>query len=344
MTTRTQREYIFTNNISHRIRGLSTDPCLSGYLNELERADANNLNQMTESLIAEVRRSGYLAGYGLELAISNLAMDVPQPRQIRCEQMEGLSKVPGDIWLDWKGKRFEFQCKHSLNWSVELMVNKAIDEIEKATMTISPGYHFEIRPEPIGNQLEWGAFSNWVIKMHTGFAVGVDQEFKIGDRLIATFKLMSKSSSSGLRFGSSWSPGGVQSLDIEVLRKKLREALKDAKRSISAVQSAEQINCLVVDFDHFMIEDQEIFSALYGDYVYNFDGKRLVPSMKWDGLFFTDNLDLWSAVVFAKIKECDPLKSYASIFPNPKYTTEVKEAFDGFPRCKVIANTSAAEF
>lgn len=342
MTNRVQRQTILVDETSYRIRGLRKDPCLTGFLDEFDRADAEGLNQMVEALLSEVGRSGHLSGFGLELAIANLAMDVPAPRSVRCEQTEGLCKAPGDVWLDKSGVRFEFQCKHSLNWTVELMVADAIDKIVAATENDSPGFLFDLKPGVTGDKADWTAFANWVIQNYKGFAVGTPQAFSSSGSHIASFSLLSQYAAPGLRVGTQMSPGGVQTMDIDLLRKKLRDGFKAAKRSISALASPTQMNCLVVDFDNFMVETEDIFIALYGDVVYDLQGEALVPRFEASGLYYTESLDLWSAVVSARIRECNPLQATAAIFPNPKWFNEAKAAFSGFPRSKFIASTQDA--
>lgn len=339
MSTRTERQALLVNKAAHRIRGLAEDPLLGGFLDELDRADSEGLNQLVEQLLAEVSRSGTLGGFGLELAIANVAMDVPAPRRVRCEQKEGLCKVPGDLWIDSGDTRYEFQCKRSLNWIAELPLNDAMDRIADSTKNDSPGYLYGLAPEAAGDRTSWLAFADWVIANYRSWAVGEEHVFEhLGQRL-GKISLIQERNVPGLVAGQFASPD-FQVTNVEKLKKKLRLGSSKALRSISAPASASQMNCLVVDYENPLVGLGDIFEALYGHIEYRINGLNLQPNPVWDGLFYAGKLNLWSAVAFVKFKEFNPFSAKATLFPNPLWFEEVERAFADFPRTRIVRSTT----
>lgn len=339
-TKRQARERILVDRAGHRIQGLRHDPCLSGFLDEFDRADAEGLGQLVDQLLAEVKRSGTLGGFGLELAMANLAMDVVAPRTVLCEKKEGLCKAPGDIWLDSAGRRYEFQCKHSLNWTVELSINDALDRIFAATKNCAPGYLYTLTPNIAGDRKEWLGFADWVIANYKSWSIGQVHSYKIEGQHLADFALMQTRKHPGLVSGMQSTPGGGQVLCIDLLKKKLRDAFSEARRSISAIASPTQINCVVVDYDNWIIDVDDIFQGLYGHVVFDYDGAQMQPRTVWDGLFYTEQPDLYTAVIFTRARDCNPYQAQATVFPNPKWLQECKAAFADFPRTKVVTSTA----
>jgi hypothetical protein len=99
------------------------------------------------------------------------------------------------------------------------------------------------------------------------------------------------------------------------------------------------MNCLVVEFENWLLSPTEIFQAVYGRIEYHWDGKCFTSVPVWEGLFYTLDLDLWSAVLFTKWKTCSPFAAETVLFPHPEKQAEVSNAFLSFPRTRIVRST-----
>lgn len=344
MTSRADRKELFETRLGARLRGLAKDPCLTAFLDAMDRADEEGLNQMVEALLAEIRRSGHGAGFLLELLVAIALFPTPAPRHLRCEQQEGLAKAPGDIWLDWKSRRYEFQCKHIMNWSVELWMAAATDRIERELASIAPGRFYDLDPGIEGTEQDWKDFAQWVIDNYVGWQDGIQNDFRVGGRYVGSITL-NHAPGKGLRTRVSMSPGGVQRMDTDFLKKKLGSALSKARESLSAGPAAGHLNCLVIDIANWIVDKEDVFHALYGREAFRM-GMNVPPKVdfEWNGLFYTDNRwEILSAVVWPRLSGCSPLSVDVTVFPNPKYLQDVVDAFTGMTGFSVVQSTKDVE-
>jgi hypothetical protein len=310
----------------------------------LERADSEGLNRLSENLVAEVDRSGSYGGFGLELAMATIAMDVKPPRTILCEQKKGLCTVPGDIWLERENIRYEFQCKCSLNLTVEFSVNVAQERIDAATKSDVPGYLYQFLPYDVGDKESWLTFADWVINNYQAWKIGKIYKFSLGGTCLAEISLIAERTESGLIPGLVASPDRLQSNNgeeetVKRVKKTLENGFKEARKSISASPSDTQMNCLVVEFKEMPVEEEDIFSALYGHSMFELVDGKVRNSLVRDGLFYRNRLDFWSAVVFVEINGFCSGSSKATVFPNPRWQKEVVAAFSDFPHTTIYENT-----
>lgn len=346
MTSRSERKAILEARLGARLRGLKKEPCLTAFLDAMDAADSEGLNEMVEALIAEIKRSGHGGGFLLELDIAIALFQVPKPRTLRYGQKEGLAKGPGDVWLDWNGRRYEFQCKHIMNWSVELWCAEATDRIERELASITPGRFYDLKVGLEGTQDDWRAFAQWVIENFLNWQYGQEKHFCANGRYVASITLH-PSQDVGMHFHSSVS--SVQCIPIDFLRQKLNDALQKARQSFSAKPSSTHINCLVIDIDNLLIKKRDLFYALYGEECYTvtrYDDGTCVgePAFNFDGLFSVDpRWDILSAVVWPKLKGCDPLAFQVTVFPNPKYFQDVVAAFQDMPGFMVVQSLKEVE-
>jgi hypothetical protein len=310
----------------------------------MDQAETEGLNQMVEALISEIKRSGHGAGFLLELETAAALFAVSQPRRLRCEQQEGLGAVPGDIWLDRNGVRYELQCKHMMNWSVELWVAEATDTIERECADVSPGRYYELRPGIEGTQQDWELLSKWVVDNLDALSDGNEHPFNNANRHVGTIRI-TPAPGTGLRFGSGWTPGGVQRMDIDFFRQKLGVALAKGRQSLTALPGPKQINCLVIDIDNWLVDKEDVFQALYGQPFITI-GPGIPPTerYKWNGLYYTDQ-QRWailSAVIWLRLSDCDPLTFRIAVYPHPEHINSVINAFGDIPTFKIIRSNADA--
>lgn len=342
MSQRQEWLSVLEKKVGHLIENDSQRRWREGLLDELERLYARGLAQTVDQFIAEINRSGEMGGFDLEISMANIAVDVPDG-VTTCERMEGNCKVPGDIWLDVNENRFEFQCKHSLNWTVEYFIEKAVSRIEEKTAGYQPGLCYSMEPEVAGNEKEWLAFADWMIENFSNWKMGETYTFSIGEQKLATIVLSPGRSAPGLKLQFKVSPGGLQFFDEEKLKKKLSNSFRQSYRTLSKDAAENQLNCLVVKYAAGMVDEDDLSHALYGHLEYEVSGehmsKRLVPSGLFYGRSAEGNLKLsaWSALVWVKTESLQPFEASAIVFPNPVWLSAVNAAFANFPRTRVIS-------
>ena len=177
MTTRLQRQEILTRFAPNHLRGLRRDPCQASYLDVFSQADDEGINESVEAFISAIKHSADNLGYLLELTVAAGLFSVPMPRRLRCQQRVGLCKVPGDIWLDYKGRRFEFQCKCKTNWTVERWMRQATDKIVQSTTQSAPARSISLYPTTSGTESDWRKLGTWFIENYRQMSTGPMYEF-----------------------------------------------------------------------------------------------------------------------------------------------------------------------
>jgi hypothetical protein len=262
IVTRAEREIIFDCDLANRVCGFAREPSKTEMLDLFDRFDSEGLTQMVNALFSEIKRSGHIGGYLLEFTTAESLLETPIPRLLRCEQQEGQAKVPGDIWMDLEGRRYEFQCKNSMNWTAELWIDEAVDGIVAATQCRLPGRYLNLIPTKLGSQSDWMTFRDFIVDKYRYLAVDEDYDFYTEGKLITQYNLL-PAEGSGVRCGARTNPGGVIFMDLSHLRRKISAALREGRRSFSAIASLRHINCLVISFANPIVNIDDIFSALY---------------------------------------------------------------------------------
>jgi hypothetical protein len=316
-------------DLAKRAIGFGKEPFKSEMLDLFDTLEAEGLGQTVDNLFSELGRSGHVSGFLLEVTTAEDLLAVPKPRRLRCEQQEGLAKVPGDLWMDFEGRRYEFQCKNSMNWTAELWIDEAVDGIVAATKNLAPGRYLQIIPTTLGSQSDWDKFRTALVQSYRDLAPDEEHEFYVEGKLITQFSLLS-ASGLGVRWGSRVGPGGVMFMDVQHLRKKICAGLREGRRSFSAAASLNQINCLVVTFANPIVNVDDIFSALYLPLPFPNDSDDDGEV----GIWSTGKHDLYSGVMFKKRYGSDSGKNF--VFPNPKQANSVRAAFSNAPNFIVV--------
>jgi hypothetical protein len=312
---------------------------MTSFLNLCDKLDAEGVGQTVDALFSEITRSGHGGGFLLETLCAGSMLTLPQPRLIRCEQKEGMSITPGDIWLDFEGRRYEFPCKDAKNWTVELWMNETVDSIAVDLKDVQPGRFYELNPALEATQTQWRAFRDCFTREYANLPLDVECGFEVEGRLITKVKIFGHRPK-GVILGVSTSPGDVEMMDISMLRDKLEERLGASKKTLSALPSGKQINCLTFDVVNYVVQSEDVFQALYGELTItiNSQGAILGQGLAQGGLFHTGNYDVYSAVLFQRIKEMNPFKMSSVVFPHPQKVREVKDAFENFQDFQVVEN------
>jgi hypothetical protein len=339
MKTRAEREQLIKFHAAQSIRSICQEPQLSYFLDELERAESEGLTHLVKNILSQIVNHGTPGGFELELRIANIAMDLPHPRTIKCEQQEGLCESPGDIWIDMAGIRYEFQCKYSENWTVDMHVRDAHNYIAKHTSDRLPGYLFDFTPSAFGSRDDWKQFAKWVVSDYLRWDMHKVYSYEVNGRVLATISLFQERNVAGLTAGKSHFPGGVHYILTQDVQKKLKASFAKARKTISKGASPTQMNCLVVDYSISTLDAEDVSLALYGRDVDDLCTDPPTRYMDNSGLFYTGIDAFWSAVVFMKYDVGSRYSATATVFPHPAWRSEAEHAFESFPRTKVVFPT-----